>query len=276
MSILDKAPLGQEIQKYETTYNPSLLYPISRRFSRSQLSLQNPLPFFGTDIWNAYELSWLNLNGKPQIAYGIFAVPSSSPNLLESKSLKLYLTSFNQTKFESVQQVKEVITKDLSKTSGQDVYVELITPPFPPLSSKRQWEQAQCLDELEATISTYKPNPKLLKNEDQSSIIEEKLYTNLFKSNCLKTGQPDWASVYIHYCGTKINHTSLLEYLISYRDHQGFHEQCVEQIFSDIFRYCYTQKLTVYARFTRRGGLDINPFRSNFQTPSENQRLFRQ
>jgi len=275
MNLLDQAPLGQNCNSIET-YTPTLLYSISRRFTRSELKLPEALPFFGADLWNAYELSWLTPTGQPQIGYGIFTIQSSSPSLIESKSLKLYLNSFNQTVFENTQQVKSTIENDLTYTCGQAVQVEVITPPFPTIKAKDSWKHAFCLDTLSVTTNSYTPSPDLLKFEEEVPSYEEKLCTHLFKSKCLKTGQPDWASVYIHYKGPKINRSALLKYFISFRNHKGFHEQCVEKMFNDIFQRCYLQYLTVYARFTRRGGLDINPFRSNFQVPSENDRLFRQ
>lgn len=245
--LLNKAPLGKQT-KYISTYSPDLLFPIPRKEQRAELKNKD---FQGVDVWNAYELSWLDSRGKPIVALGEFHIPSDSPNIVESKSLKLYLNSFNQTSFSSMQEVAETIGKDISRTVQNEVRISL--KPLEPIRLGQL--EGVCLDNLDVSIECYSVNPSLLKTEPIQA--EEKLYTNLFKSNCLITGQPDWASVQIHYRGPKINHASLLQYLVSYRNHQGFHEHCTEQVYSDLIEYCQPEALTVIAPFTRRGGVSI-------------------
>ncbi len=248
---------------YIDLYDNSLLCPISRKFAREQLQIVGALPFHGFDIWNCYEVSWLSKTGKPEVRILEFVVSSDSPNIVESKSLKLYLNSFNNTKFESSEQVKELITRDLSLIFESAVIVSLKD-----LESydgtRLQSFSGINLDRLEVTITSFEVSqnlPKLL--EDNMQIVDEVLYSNLLKSNCLVTNQPDWASVQISYRGRKIDHSSLLKYLVSFRNHNEFHEQCVERIFCDISKFCVPDELTVYARYTRRGGIDINPIRSS-------------
>lgn len=248
---------------YIDVYDNSLLQPISRKFAREQLQIIGDLPFYGFDIWNCYEVSWLNQTGKPEIRILEFMVSSDSPNIIESKSLKLYLNSFSNTKLSSSEQVIELITRDLSLIFGSDVIVFLKD-----LESydgtRLQSFSGINLDRLDVTITSFEISqnlPKLL--EDNTKIVDEVLYSNLLKSNCLVTNQPDWASVQISYRGKKIDHSSLLKYLVSFRNHNEFHEQCVERIFCDISKFCTPDELTVYARYTRRGGIDINPIRSS-------------
>lgn len=260
----EASPLGKPTA-YQTDYAPSLLFPIARQQKREEIGLSGTLPFFGVDIWNAYELSWLNLRGKPQVAIASFTVPADSPNIVESKSLKLYLNSFNQTKVASSEALVETLRNDLSDGFGAPVQVKLILPEE---FSKLQMGELEglLLDRLDIEVNDYTPNPALLKASHQEAIVEETLVSHLLKSNCLVTGQPDWASVQIRYVGPQIDQECLLQYLIGFRNHNEFHEQCVERIFMDILRECRPQKLSVYARYTRRGGLDINPWRSNFTT----------
>lgn len=260
----EASPLGKPTA-YQTDYAPSLLFPIARQQKREEIGLSGTLPFFGVDIWNAYELSWLNLRGKPQVAIASFTVPADSPNIVESKSLKLYLNSFNQTKVASTEALVETLRNDLSDGFGAPVQVKLTVPDE---FSKLQMGELEglLLDRLDIEVNDYTPNPALLKASHQEAIVEETLVSHLLKSNCLVTGQPDWASVQIRYVGPQIDQESLLQYLIGFRNHNEFHEQCVERIFMDILRECRPQKLSVYARYTRRGGLDINPWRSNFTT----------
>lgn len=248
---------------YIDVYDNSLLQPISRKFAREQLQIIGDLPFYGFDIWNCYEVSWLNQTGKPEIRILEFMVSSDSPNIIESKSLKLYLNSFSNTKLSSSEQVIELITRDLGLIFGSDVIVFLKD-----LESydgtRLQSFSGINLDRLDVTITSFEISqnlPKLL--EDNTKIVDEVLYSNLLKSNCLVTNQPDWASVQISYRGKKIDHSSLLKYLVSFRNHNEFHEQCVERIFCDISKFCTPDELTVYARYTRRGGIDINPIRSS-------------
>jgi len=247
---------------YPSTYDSSLLFPIPRKEKRDETEVPSQLPFTGIDIWNAYEVSWLNEKGKPEVAIAEFTIPCSSPNLIESKSFKLYLNSFNQTRFGSIEEVKRTLEQDLSNAVGQKIDLKLIHPSSLNTRQLRSLP-GTCIDHLDVSIDTYTIDPSLL--QTTNTTVEEELTSYLLKSNCLVTGQPDWASLYIHYAGPKIDHASLLKYIISFREHLEFHEQCIERIFMDLIRYCYCQKLTVYGRYTRRGGLDINPFRSNFE-----------
>lgn len=266
-------PLGQDVA-YPTAYDPTLLFPIGRQQAREQLGLATQaLPFQGWDLWNAYELSWLNPRGMPCVAMLRFWVDCKSPNIIESKSLKLYLNSFNQATFSSAEIVLETIRTDLSLAAGHDVIVELI--PTADFSSVQLKEfQGVDLDVLSPDIDCYAPNPELLKlstqPEGQLSSISESLFSRLLKSNCPVTDQPDWACVKIDYVGPPIDHAGVLRYIVSFRQHSGFHEQCVERIFTDIMARCKPEKLAVYARYTRRGGLDINPWRAtpNMTSPS--------
>jgi 7-cyano-7-deazaguanine reductase len=217
------------------------------------------------DIWNGYELSWLNQRGKPQVAIARFLIPADSPLLIESKSFKLYLNSFNQTRVASTDELIQMLQKDLSAAAGAGVQVSLT---LPEQFSELQFGElpGMLLDRLDIDVDQYEPAPSLLTANFDDAIVEERLVSHLLKSNCLVTGQPDWGSVQIHYVGPQIDQENLLRYLIGFRNHNEFHEQCVERIFMDIMRQCKPQKLSVYARYTRRGGLDINPWRTNFST----------
>lgn len=271
--MLKESPLGQSTI-YIETYSPQLLFPIPRTLARDKINLRAELPFDGVDLWSGYEISWLNLNGKPEIAMAEFSFPCTSPNVVESKSFKLYLNSLIQSYFESINHVQKVIQNDLSKAAGSDVFVDL----FPLSQLKERTLQdftGICLDLLEIKTDVYHVNNKFLMSS-QANIVEEVLYSDLLKSNCLATGQPDWGSVLIHYIGPKINHEGLLKYIISFRKHSGFAEHCVEQFFYDILTQCQPEKLSVYGRYTRRGGLDINPFRTNFEKAPINIRQSRQ
>lgn len=266
------SPLGKKVS-YDTLYDPSLLFTVPRDKQRKDIGIGNSLPFTGEDIWNAYEISWLNRKGKPEIAIGEFFVPCLSPFLIESKSFKLYINSFYQTPFENVDEVLSILKQDLSNATQEDVRVNLIQPAeYESLCLKRL--PGTCLDALDIETDIYKVDSSLLKHS--SEIVEEKLFSDLLKSNCLGTRQPDWASLYIHYIGPRIIHESLLKYIISYRIHNEFGEHCIERIFMDLLQHCHCQKLTVYGRYTRRGGLDLNPFRSNFEEPLRNIRDYRQ
>lgn len=271
-AILNNLSLGK-ITEYHETYTPELLQGVPRSLNREEIELFDELPFSGVDRWTGYELSWLNPKGKPQVAILQCEVPASSANLIESKSFKLYLNSFNQTQYESLEQVQSVIQQDLSLCAQAQVKVNLVSPKdFSSLVMSTL--QAVSIDELDIEINEYQLNPALLTTQDEW--LEESICSDLLKSNCLITNQPDWGSVFIRYKGKKINHESLLRYLISFRKHNEFHEQCVERIFCDIMQYCAPEQLTVYARYTRRGGLDINPFRSNFESIYPEFRLARQ
>ncbi|CAJ0728048.1 MAG: NADPH-dependent 7-cyano-7-deazaguanine reductase QueF [Ralstonia sp.] len=263
----EHSPLGKT-SAYKTEYDPSLLFPIPRQGKRDEIGLAagTPLPFFGVDLWNLYELSWLNLRGKPQVALGTVIVPADSPNIVESKSFKLYLNSFNQTKVASHEALQQLIHHDLSEACGAPVQVRIVTQEE--FARQKMGElDGLLLDRLDIETDVYQPTPELLHADEEESPVEETLVSHLLKSNCLVTGQPDWGSVQIRYVGAPINQEALLKYLISFREHNEFHEQCVERIFTDILRQCHPVKLAVYARYTRRGGLDINPFRTNYNTP---------
>ncbi|EJN6961756.1 NADPH-dependent 7-cyano-7-deazaguanine reductase QueF [Photobacterium damselae] len=268
--------LGQKTE-YKDQYDPSLLQPVPRSLNRDDLHITDDnLPFTGYDIWTLYELSWLNSKGLPQVAIGEVRLPASSPNLIESKSFKLYLNSLNQTRFASWQEVADVLQIDLSACAGQDVDVTI-----QPLSDFTEEQivafSGHNIDDQDIEIDDYQFNPAYLEDAIDDEIVTEELNSNLLKSNCLITSQPDWGSVRISYKGKRINREKLLRYIISFRNHNEFHEQCVERIFTDIMKYCQPELLTVYARYTRRGGLDINPYRTNQgKTPSNNFRMARQ
>lgn len=272
----EASPLGKP-SPYCSQYDASLLFPIARQGKREELGLCGTLPFFGVDIWNAYEVSWLNLRGKPEIAILTVTAPADSPNIVESKSFKLYLNSFNQTRLAGAEALLNLLRADLSAGFGAPVQVTL-TPPSEFASIKMAQMDGLLLDRLDIEVDSYQPNPALLKTDAEAAIVEETLVSHLLKSNCLVTGQPDWGSVQIQYVGAPIDQEGLLKYLIGLREHNEFHEQCVERIFIDILRHCKPTKLAVYARYTRRGGLDINPWRSNFSTgkPPSNLRHARQ
>ena len=268
-------PLGKATV-YISEYDPGLLCPVPRRLKRDELGLGAPLPFAGVDIWNAFELSWLTPKGKPVVAMGEFRFPCSSTNLIESKSFKLYLNSFNQSRFATQAEVEQRMRADLSAAAGGEVTVKLRDAGQ--FGDERFVSlPGRCIDDLDISIDSYQLDPELLAGAaDPSRVVDEELHSHLLKSNCLVTSQPDWGSVLIRYRGGRIDPEALLRYLISFRQHNEFHEQCVERIFVDLQRYCRPERLTVYARYTRRGGLDINPFRSSFETSIENLRLARQ
>jgi len=269
---LENAPLGKKTS-YVSQYQPSLLFPVSRAAQRKLIGITEDLPFSGVDIWNAYELSWLNQQGKPQIAIAEFVYACDSEYLIESKSFKLYLNSFNQTKFKNLDEVKAALEKDLSAATHATVTVSLITYNQFHFTEFSEF-QGDCIDDLNISTDVYQPTPDFLTTEEPH--INETLYSYLLKSNCPMTDQPDWGSVLIQYEGRKINQEGLLKYIISMREHREFHEQCVERMYKDILERCEPEKLTVYARYTRRGGLDINPFRSNFAKTPQNLRQCRQ
>lgn len=271
----DDLSLGKQVD-YEFEYNPGLLQGVPRSLSRDTLDLANSsLPFDGIDAWTGYELSWLNLKGKPNVAILECHVPITSEKLIESKSFKLYLNSFNQTKFASAEDVRQVLQADLSACAGEPVEVKLILPEqFTSLQFKEF--EGTLLDSLDVEIEQYSPNTQFLALAKSGAEVKETLISHLLKSNCLITSQPDWASIQIRYEGKAIEHEGLLKYLISFRQHNEFHEQCVERIYNDIMQHCQPDKLTVCARYTRRGGLDINPFRSNYEAPYANHRQARQ
>ena len=272
---LKSLKLGQKTE-YASQYDRTLLQPVPRALNRDGLGITQNQPFtIGADIWTAYEISWLNEKGLPQVAIADIYLDYQSQNLIESKSFKLYLNSFNQSKFADFNVVQQTMQRDLSECAQGDVKVRL-NPVAVYDSQKIDHLQGDCIDEQDIEITSYEFNADWLKDCVSDEIVEEKLVSHLLKSNCLITNQPDWGTLHIHYIGKKIDHEKLLRYVVSFRQHNEFHEQCVERIFCDLMHYAKPEKLTVYARYTRRGGLDINPFRSNFENLPENLRLARQ
>ena len=298
-----KVLLGEDAL-YIDKYQPDLLNPIARSLSREKPSGSPLADFSGVDIWTAYELSWINARGKPVVAVGRFDFDASSVSIIESKSFKYYLNSLNQSVFDSEEQLQNTLSNDLSKACGGRVSVLLR-----PIDKAQDFFYLQedglqkdglqkdglqkggleggathgsglpgkCIDELDISASVYQPNAELLTLCKSTSLVEgDRLYSHLLKSNCPVTGQPDWATLWVEYSGRKIDEEGLLKYVISYRQHQDFHENCVEQIFTDIKLHCKPEKLTVYARYTRRGGLDINPFRTDCNLPVPAFRVLRQ
>ncbi len=261
---------------YHDIYDASLLQAVPRSMNREPLGLYpKSLPFQGADIWTLYELSWLNSKGVPQVAVGEVVLDASSQNLIESKSFKLYLNSFNQTKFADWGSVRATLERDLSACAQGDVSVALFR--LQEVEGQPIGHMAGvCIDEQDITIDDYQFNADYLDNATRSEVVEESLVSHLLKSNCLITNQPDWGSVMIRYRGPRIDREALLRYLVSFRHHNEFHEQCVERIFNDVLRYCKPEQLTVYARYTRRGGLDINPWRTNTPFVPCRSRLVRQ
>jgi 7-cyano-7-deazaguanine reductase len=274
MSTPDHSPLGKHTV-YADRYDPSLLFPIPRQSKRDEIGVTQPLPFLGVDIWNAYELSWLDMHGKPIAAVAEFHVPASSPNIIESKSFKLYLNGFAQEPVANAAALSALLQQDLSRAAGAPVTVHIQAPraaahTFADL-------EGELIDTLPVKIDDYGP-PKAdyLRADQHADVVEETLISDLLRSNCPVTGQPDWGSVQIRYQGVPIDREGLLRYLVSFRTHNEFHEQCVERIFMDVMKRCTPQRLSVYARYTRRGGLDINPFRSTDKDLPANVRGARQ
>ena len=260
--MTSELPLGRTVA-YPRTYEPSLLFPIARAQGRAALGIAGAPPFAGHDRWHAYELSWLDGRGRPVVDTATFLVPADSPSLIESKSLKLYLNSFNGTRFASRDEVLARIAADLSAAAGAPVRVDAGLPPVDAGDGALPGAPAAVsLDALDVACDQYDaPNPALL-SADDDVIVDEVLHSALLKSNCPVTGQPDWASIRIACRGPRIDRAGLLRYLVSFREHAGFHEQCVEQVFVDLSARCRPQALSVEARYTRRGGLDINPWRA--------------
>lgn len=257
-------PLGQATS-YPDSYSPDLLFSVPRVHNRSQIGIvDSDLPFYGYDLWHAFELSWLDMRGKPVVAVAELLVPCESPYIIESKSLKLYLNSLNQMRYPHVDNVQELISRDLSKAAGLPVLVRIQNIAMPAESFGIAQPSGICLDDIDLETEVFEPDASLLKLavELTGDPVSEKLYSNLFKSNCPVTGQPDWGTVVIDYKGQPIDHATLLRYIVSYRNHQGFHEHCAEMIFNDILQHCQPESLTLVIHFLRRGGLDINPVRS--------------
>ncbi len=261
MNLPENSQLGKT-SAYVDQYDPTLLFPMSRADQRAELGIVGTPPFFGADMWTAYELSWLNTRGKPQVALAHITVPCESPNIVESKSVKLYLNSFNNTRFADARDVRERIRADLNAAVGMGVGIKTLGPEMFDREPVQELDGLN-LDRLDVECLQFTLSPELLFAELDEPPIEETLTSNLLKSNCLVTGQPDWGSVRIAYTGPPINQEGLLQYLVSFRNHNEFHEHCVERIFMDIWSRCKPLQLSVYARYTRRGGLDINPFRTS-------------
>ena len=276
MNLPENSQLGKAAS-YIDQYDAALLFPIPRAPKRAEIGIAGAPPFLGADMWSAFELSWLNLRGKPQVALAHFTVPCETPNIIESKSFKLYLNSFNNTRFADADAVRERLRRDVSEAvwrSGTPpaagaqarppvIGVRILLPDLFDREPVHELDGLN-LDRLDVACDRYTPAPDLLAVEQGEAPVSEVLVSNLLKSNCLVTGQPDWGSVQISYSGTPIVQESLLQYLVSFRNHNEFHEQCVERIFMDIWTRCRPVRLAVYARYTRRGGLDINPFRSSY------------
>lgn len=281
MTALASSPLGKA-SAYVDRYDPTLLFPIPRQPKREEIGISGAPPFMGADLWTAYELSWLNPRGKPQVALAHITVPCETPHIIESKSLKLYLNSFNQTAFDSIEAVQQRLREDLSEaawrgqSTGGSVGVRVLGPQDFGLELVQPLEGLN-LDRLDVECTDYLPAPHHLCADHTQPQVAEVLVSDLLKSNCLVTGQPDWGSVRIAYTGAPIDQAGLLRYLVSFRQHHEFHEQCVERVFMDIWTCCRPMRLSVYARYTRRGGVDINPWRTSHpQQPPLNQRTARQ
>ena len=271
----EHSPLGKS-SAYIATYNADLLFPISRAAKWAELGLSaETLPYRGVDIWNCYELSWLLPSGKPVVAIGEFVIPADSPNIIESKSFKLYLNSLNQSVFECRETLAGVLARDLSVAAGKAVTVRLRS--LEEVAAEGIATPAgECIDELDVAIEHYDAPRAELLHCDGQRVVEESLYSQLLKSNCPVTGQPDWGTLVVDYRGPALDRASLLAYVVSFRQHADFHEQCVERIFLDLQRLLQPQWLTVQARYVRRGGLDINPWRSTRSALPGNGRLVRQ
>jgi 7-cyano-7-deazaguanine reductase len=267
MNTPEQSQLGKS-STYVDQYDAALLFPIARRPKRDEIGLAATLPFFGADLWTAYELSWLNPRGKPQLALARITVPAESTHIVESKSVKLYLNSFNNSVFADASAVQTRLREDLSAAIWQggavmsSVGVQLVLPQDFDKEPVHELDGLN-LDRLDLECAHYQPAPELLTAQLNEAPVTETLTSQLLKSNCLVTGQPDWGSVRISYTGPQIDQAGLLQYIVSFRNHNEFHEQCVERIFMDIWRACKPSKLEVYARYTRRGGVDINPWRTS-------------
>ncbi|MGN1055837.1 MAG: NADPH-dependent 7-cyano-7-deazaguanine reductase QueF [Comamonas sp.] len=268
MNTPEQSQLGKT-SAYTDVYDPNLLFPIPRASKREEIGITEQLPFFGADLWTAFELSWLNLRGKPQVALAHFTIPCETPNIIESKSFKLYLNSFNNSRFDSLEAVQARIREDVNEALWRGAAARQSSAGVRILAQE-QFELQKVqelaglnLDRLDVECSDYTPRPELLQADFDHPPVTETLVSHLLKSNCLVTSQPDWGSVQISYTGPAIHQEGLLRYIVSFRNHNEFHEQCVERIFMDIMRQCRPLKLSVYARYTRRGGLDINPLRTS-------------
>jgi 7-cyano-7-deazaguanine reductase len=277
----ERSQLGK-VSAYVDQYDASLLFPLPREPKRREIGIVGSVPFLGADLWTAFELSWLNLRGKPQVAIAHITVPCESSHIVESKSFKLYLNSFNNSRLASADAVRDLIRSDVSAAiwNGEAVRsaagVRVLLPEMFEAEKVRRLDGLS-IDRLDVECSVYQPAPGLLSAALDEKPVTEILTSDLLKSNCLVTGQPDWGSVQISYSGPQIDQGGLLQYIVSFRNHNEFHEQCVERIYMDIMARCKPDKLSVYARYTRRGGLDINPWRcSHPQMPPPSARTARQ
>ena len=266
-------PLGRE-SDYPHKYEPEVLCPISRSQSRARLGIGDELPFAGVDIWNAWDLTWLTPSGLPRVATAEIHVPADSPNIVESKSLKLYLGSFAMSPFESATAVADSIARDLAPCVGAKVLVSVLPVAGTEARSVARLAGA-CLDDADLACSDWEVNPDLLR-ADSSDLTQEDVHTHLLRSLCPVTSQPDIGSLQISYSGPRIDHAGLLKYVVSFREHNDFHEACIERMFVDLLEKCGCEKLSVQARYQRRGGIDINPVRSNCGERPLNLRLWRQ
>lgn len=273
MSV-DKSLLGQQTD-YPQRYSPDVLFPIARAEGRAAVGVKEgqPLPFKGADLWTHYEVSWLESGGKPHVAAAEISVPATSPFLIESKSLKLYFNSLNFERFATADDFVACVEQDLSKAAAAPVSIKLFSPGQYAALAVTDFPGI-CLDDLPLRCERFELDASTL--SASGTVVEESLHSHLLRSNCPVTNQPDWGSVLVQYRGPAIDRVGLLAYLVSYRQHADFHEQCVERIFMDILTRCRPDALTVYARYTRRGGLDINPFRSTERVANQSLRLFRQ
>ena len=274
MNTPDQSQLGKP-SAYVDQYDASLLFPISRAPKRAEIGIHADVkaaPFFGADMWTAFELSWLNPRGKPQVALAHITVPCESLNIIESKSFKLYLNSFNNTRFADATEVQARLRADLTDAAWRggvvqaSVGVRLLSPELFDQEPVHELDGLS-IDRLDIECTRYTPSADLLSAVMDEQPVSEVLTSRLLKSNCLVTGQPDWGDVQISYSGPQIDQGGLLQYIVSFRNHNEFHEQCVERIFMDIWTRCKPVKLSVLARYTRRGGLDINPFRTSHPAP---------
>ena len=281
MHTPEQSQLGKA-SAYIDQYDASLLFPLPRETKRREIGITGSVPFLGADLWTAFELSWLNPKGKPQVALAHITIPCESTHIVESKSFKLYLNSFNNTRFESADTVRERIKADVSTAIWHggallaSAGVKILLPEAFDREPVHELD-GLCIDRLDVDCSLYQPAPELLSAALHEQPVTETLTSHLLKSNCLVTGQPDWGSVQISYSGPQIDQAGLLQYIVSFRNHNEFHEQCVERIYMDLMARCKPTKLAVYARYTRRGGLDINPWRTSHpQQPPANVRTARQ
>jgi 7-cyano-7-deazaguanine reductase len=262
-SDLHTGPLGIDAE-YTEGYDSNLLFPMPRHEGRSAVGLEAGKPWTGHDLWTGYEFSWLNAKGRPSVAVLTIVVDAESTHIVESKSMKLYLNGFAQTRFSSTGEVLQRLQVDLDRAFGSAVTLTLMG--LDELAGTTASTKAQCLDELDVEITSYQRDPSLLVGESggrEAADVEELLVSHLFRSLCPVTAQPDWASIFIQYQGAPVDREGLLAYLISYREHQAFHETTVERIYEDIWQRCKPRALSVSGRFLRRGGLDINPFRTS-------------